>query len=113
MSPESVKRLAAANGRRLLRVAPTSIGNEIELIFEALPGEDAELLITVRLLDWPDVGQVSLETMDHMFGPNGVSEQMPPLWLVRAPSPDLIWKPRIWKCVTNSCVRSAPRSFTR
>ena len=35
MSPESVKRLAAANGRRLLRVAPTGLDNEIELIFEA------------------------------------------------------------------------------
>jgi hypothetical protein len=80
MSREIQDRLATAIGRRLLRVGALPIEGEAELVFETMPGEDAELLITARLLDPPDVGQIKLESIEAHFGPYGVSERMPLPW---------------------------------
>jgi len=59
--------LSVASGRRLLRIGAAS-WNEIEFVFERLPGERAELLVTLPLEGEPMIGEIDLPVVEENFG---------------------------------------------
>ncbi len=59
--------LSVASGRRLLRVGAAG-WNEIEFVFERLPGERAELLVTLPLEGEPMIGEIDLPVIEQNFG---------------------------------------------
>lgn len=63
---EDERKLVAATGRKLLRVAASG-ANEIEFVFERAPGESAEMLVTVRT-DRVQIGEIDLPSFGDGYG---------------------------------------------